>query len=128
MLDVQKIYENLTDEEREEMKKLLLSDVEETKEDEIAEEPEYANAEVKEVTAQQEEEAPVVEEEAETPAAEAQSTESTEESTESTFEEKQAYLIKFGYDPTNVKYMNSDILDQAYASATKIRGAEAGDN
>ena len=36
-------------------------------------------------------------------------------------------LFKFGYDPTNVKYMNTDILDQAYNSATKIRAAEAGE-
>ena len=45
-----------------------------------------------------------------------------------TYEDKQTYLVKFGYDPTNVKYMNSDILDQAYASALRIRQAQGIDN
>ena len=45
---------------------------------------------------------------------------------ELTVSEKQDYLVGFGYDPTNVKYMNTEILDQAYSSALKIRDAEAG--
>ena len=47
-------------------------------------------------------------------------------SKELTVSEKQDYLVGFGYDPTNVKYMNTEILDQAYSSALKIRDAEAG--
>lgn len=136
MLDVKKIYENLTDDEKEELRKLLLSDVEE-KNDEISEEPkqdeqEFANAEVLEVKAEDVKEEVVVEDEqvavappeensfdANPPAQDAPG--------ETTVAEKQDYLVKFGYDPTNVKYMNTDILDQAYDSATKIRAAEAGE-
>lgn len=40
------------------------------------------------------------------------------------YTDKQDYLIRFGYDPTNVKYMNNDILNQAYASAKNIEAAQ----
>ena len=53
-------------------------------------------------------------------------TQTPEGETDLTVSEKQEFLVKFGYDPTNVKYMNTDILDQAYGSALKIRDAEAG--
>ena len=48
------------------------------------------------------------------------------ENADLTVSEKQEFLVKFGYDPTNVKYMNADILDQAMSNAQKIRDAEAG--
>jgi DNA-binding transcriptional regulator/RsmH inhibitor MraZ len=40
------------------------------------------------------------------------------------FAEKQEALIKFGYDPTNVRYMNGDILEQAYESMINILNAQ----
>lgn len=48
----------------------------------------------------------------------------SEETDEISFVDKQDYLIRFGYDPTNVKYMNTDILNQAYASAKNIEAAQ----
>ena len=46
--------------------------------------------------------------------------EETVETDEISYTDKQDYLIRFGYDPTNVKYMNTDILNQAYTSAKNI--------
>ncbi len=48
----------------------------------------------------------------------------SEETDELSFTDKQDYLIRFGYDPTNVKYMNTDILNQAYTSAKNIEAAQ----
>ena len=50
--------------------------------------------------------------------------EETVETDEMSYTDKQDYLIRFGYDPTNVKYMNTDILNQAYASAKNIEAAQ----
>ena len=50
--------------------------------------------------------------------------EETVETGEISYTDKQDYLIRFGYDPTNVKYMNTDILNQAYASAKNIEAAQ----
>ena len=50
--------------------------------------------------------------------------EETVETDEISYTDKQDYLIRFGYDPTNVKYMNTDILNQAYASAKNIEDAQ----
>ena len=121
MLNIKSLFETLSDQEKEELKQLLLADTEvqdeEITEDKVEEEePEFANAEVTEVSNEDVEE--IQEEEAET--------EKTEESTELSFEEKQDYLVKFGYDETNVKYMNTDILNQAYQSAMNIKAAQEG--
>ena len=51
--------------------------------------------------------------------------EETVETDELSFVDKQDYLIRFGYDPTNVKYMNTDILNQAYTSAKNIEAAQS---
>jgi len=40
------------------------------------------------------------------------------------FAEKQDALIKFGYDPINVRYMNCEILEQAYESMINILKAQ----
>ena len=48
----------------------------------------------------------------------------SEETDELSFTDKQDYLIRFGYDPTNVKYMNPDILNQASTSAKNIEAAQ----
>ena len=48
----------------------------------------------------------------------------SEETDELSFTDKQDYLIRFGYDPTNVKYMNTDILNQAYTSAKNVEAAQ----
>ena len=121
MLNIKSLFETLSDQEKEELKQLLLADTEvqdeEITEDKVEEEePEFANAEVTEVSNEDVEE--IQEEETET--------EKTEESTELSFEEKQDYLVKFGYDETNVKYMNTDILNQAYQSAMNIKAAQEG--
>lgn len=121
MLNIKSLFETLSDQEKEELKQLLLADTEvqdeEIAEDKVEEEqPEFANAEVTEVSNEDVEE--IQEEETET--------EKTEESTELSFEEKQDYLVKFGYDETNVKYMNTDILNQAYQSAMNIKAAQEG--
>ena len=50
--------------------------------------------------------------------------EETVETGEISYTDKQDYLIRFGYDPTNVKYMNTDILNQAYTSAKNIEAAQ----
>ena len=50
--------------------------------------------------------------------------EETVETDEISYTDKQDYLIRFGYDPTNVKYKNTDILNQAYASAKNIEAAQ----
>ncbi len=129
MLNVKELFESLSDAEKEELKKLLLHhtddvDVQSSKEDT------FANAEIidplqqnEEVTVGDQLDQIVNEAEAE---AEAEEPESVPETTEIGVSEKQEFLVKFGYDPTNVKYMNTDILDQAYGSALKIRDAEAG--
>ena len=114
MLNIKSLFETLSDQEKEELKQLLLADTE--VEDKEEEQPEFANAEVTEVSNEDVEE--IQEEETET--------EKTEESTELSFEEKQDYLVKFGYDETNVKYMNTDILNQAYQSAMNIKAAQEG--
>lgn len=121
MLNIKSLFETLSDQEKEELRQLLLADTEvqdeEIAEDKVEEEqPEFANAEVTEVSNEDVEE--IQEEETET--------EKTEESTELSFEEKQDYLVKFGYDETNVKYMNTDILNQAYQSAMNIKAAQEG--
>ena len=119
MLNIKSLFETLSDQEKEELRQLLLADTEvqdeEITEDKVEEEqPEFANAEVTEVSNEDVEE--IQEEE----------TEKTEESTELSFEDKQDYLVKFGYDETNVKYMNTDILNQAYQSAMNIKAAQEG--
>lgn len=121
MLNIKSLFETLSDQEKEELKQLLLADTEvqdeEIAEDKVEEEqPEFANAEVTEVSNEDVEE--IQEEETET--------EKTEESTELSFEEKQDYLVRFGYDETNVKYMNTEILNQAYQSALNIKAAQEG--
>ena len=121
MLNIKSLFETLSEQEKEELRQLLLADTEvqdeEIAEDKVEEEqPEFANAEVTEVSNEDVEE--IQEEETET--------EKTEESTELSFEEKQDYLVKFGYDETNVKYMNTDILNQAYQSAMNIKAAQEG--
>ena len=50
--------------------------------------------------------------------------EETDETDEMSYTDTQDYLIRFGYDPTNVKYMNTDILNQAYASAKNIEAVQ----
>lgn len=121
MLNIKSLFETLSDQEKEELRQLLLADTEvqdeEIAEDKVEEEqPEFANAEVTEVSNEDVEE--IQEEETET--------EKTEESTELSFEEKQDYLVRFGYDETNVKYMNTEILNQAYQSALNIKAAQEG--
>ncbi len=119
MLNIKSLFETLSDQEKEELRQLLLADTEvqdeEIAEDKVEEEqPEFANAEVTEVSNEDVEE--IQEEE----------TEKTEESAELSFEEKQDYLVRFGYDETNVKYMNTEILNQAYQSALNIKAAQEG--
>lgn len=121
MLNIKSLFETLSDQEKEELKQLLLADTEvqdeEIAEDKVEEEqPEFANAEVTEVSNEDVEE--IQEEET--------GTEQTEESAELSFEEKQDYLVRFGYDETNVKYMNTEILNQAYQSALNIKAAQEG--
>lgn len=119
MLNIKSLFETLSEQEKEELRQLLLADTEvqdeEIAEDKVEEEqPEFANAEVTEVSNEDVEE--IQEEE----------TEKTEESAELSFEEKQDYLVRFGYDETNVKYMNTEILNQAYQSALNIKAAQEG--
>ena len=125
MLNVKELFESLSDAEKEELKKLLLHhtddvDVQSSKEDT------FANAEIIDPLQQNEEVTigdqldQIVNE------AEAEELESVPETAELGVSEKQEFLVKFGYDPTNVKYMNTDILDQAYGSALRIKDAEAG--
>ena len=115
MLDVKELFENLSDQEKEELKKLLLHHTDDVKEQSPKEDT-YANIAIIDPLQQNEEVDP-------------QASEVNEPKTEEedlTVSEKQEFLVKFGYDPTNVKYMNTDILGQAYDSACKIRDAEAG--
>ena len=121
MLNIKSLFETLSEQEKEELRQLLLADTEvqdeEIAEDKVEEEqPEFANAEVTEVSNEDVEE--IQEEET--------GTEQTEESAELSFEEKQDYLVRFGYDETNVKYMNTEILNQAYQSALNIKAAQEG--
>ena len=115
MLNVKELFENLSDQEKEELKKLLLHHTDDVKEQSPKEDT-YANIAIIDPLQQNEEVEP-------------QASEVNEPKTEEedlTVSEKQEFLVKFGYDPTNVKYMNTDILGQAYDSACKIRDAEAG--
>ena len=115
MLNVKELFENLSDQEKEELKKLLLHHTDDVKEQSPKEDT-YANIAIIDPLQQNEEietqESEVKEPEAGDP--------------DLTVSEKQDFLVKFGYDPTNVKYMNTDILGQAYDSALRIRDAEAG--
>ena len=114
MLNVKDLFESLSDQEKEELRKLLLHHTDDVKYD-YPKEDTFANVEIIDPLQQKEEvetQAPEVKE--------------PEEETELTVSEKQEWLVKFGYDPTNVKYMNADILDQAMSNAQKIRDAEAG--
>ena len=115
MLNVKELFENLSDQEKEELKKLLLHHTDDVKEQSPKEDT-YANIAIIDPLQQNEEVDP-------------QASEVNEPKTEEedlTVSEKQEFLVKFGYDPTNVKYMNTDILGQAYDGALKIRDAEAG--
>ena len=128
MLNVKELFESLSDAEKEELKKLLLHHTDDVKV-QSSKEDTFANVEIVDPLQQNEEvtigdqlDQIVNESEAE---AEVE-TQTPEGETDLTVSEKQEFLVKFGYDPTNVKYMNTDILDQAYGSALKIRDAEAG--
>ena len=119
MLNVKELFENLSDQEKEELRKLLLHHTDDVKEQSPKEDT-YANIAIIDPLQQKEEvetQAPKVEEPKHNyePASE-----------DLTVSEKQDFLVQFGYDPTNVKYMNTDILGQAYDSALRIRDAEAG--
>ena len=124
MLNVKELLESLSDKEKEELRKLLLSHADSTVEE--APKDTFANIEIIDPLQRNEEVTigdqldQIVNE------AEAEELESVPETAELGVSEKQEFLVKFGYDPTNVKYMNTDILDQAYGSALKIRDAEAG--
>ena len=126
MLNVKELFESLSDAEKEELKKLLLHHTDDVKVQNPKEDT-FANVEIVDPLQQNEEvtigdhlDQIVNEAEAEV------ETQTPEGETDLTVSEKQEFLVKFGYDPTNVKYMNTDILDQAYGSALKIRDAEAG--
>ena len=128
MLNVKELLESLSDKEKEELRKLLLSHADSTVEE--APKDTFANIEIidplqrnEEVTIGDQLDQIVNEAEAE---AQTPEVKEPEGETELTVSEKQEFLVKFGYDPTNVKYMNTDILDQAYTSSLKIRDAEAG--
>ena len=127
MLNVKELFESLSDAEKEELKKLLLHDTDDVKVQNPKEDT-FANVEIVDPLQQNEEvtigdqlDQIVNEAEEETP-----EVKEPEGEKELTVSEKQDYLVGFGYDPTNVKYMNTEILDQAYSSALKIRDAEAG--
>jgi len=119
MLNVKELFENLSDQEKEELRNLLLHHTDDVKV-ESPKEDTYANIAIIDPLQQNEEvepQAPEVEE----PKANYEPA-----SEDLTVSEKQEFLVKFGYDPTNVKYMNTDILGQAYDSALRIKDAEAG--
>ena len=128
MLNVKELFESLSDAEKEELKKLLLHHTDDVKV-QSSKEDTFANVEIVDPLQQNEEvtigdQLDQIVNEAE---AEAEvETQTPEGETDLTVSEKQEFLVKFGYDPTNVKYMNTDILDQAYGSALKIIDAEAG--
>jgi predicted Holliday junction resolvase-like endonuclease len=115
MLNVKELFENLSDQEKEELRKLLLHHTDDVKEVSPKEDT-YANIAIIDPLQQKEE--------VETQAPEVK--ESEAEVADLTVSEKQDFLVQFGYDPTNVKYMNTDILGQAYDSALRIKDAEAG--
>ena len=115
MLNVKELFENLSDQEKEELRKLLLHHTDDVKEQSPKEDT-YANIAIIDPL-QQNEEVETQEPEVKEPEA---------EDPDLTVSEKQDFLVKFGYDPTNVKYMNADILDQAVSSAIRIKDAEAG--
>jgi len=115
MLNVKELFENLSDQEKEELRKLLLHHTDDVKEVSPKEDT-FANIAIIDPLQQKEE--------VETQAPEVK--ESEAEVADLTVSEKQEYLVQFGYDPTNVKYMNTDILSQAYDSALRIKDAEAG--
>jgi hypothetical protein len=176
MLNVKELFENLSDQEKEELRNLLLHHTDDVK-DESPKEDTYANIAIIDPLQQKEEVEPVNElspdlkvraymatgnkamkakegspqrikataqrekiykgisktgperakeknEEVETQAPEVKEPEAKD--ADLTVSEKQEFLVKFGYDPTNVKYMNTDILGQAYDSAMRIKDAEAG--
>ena len=127
MLNVKELFESLSDAEKEELKNLLLHHTDDVKVQSPKEDT-FANVEIVDPLQQNEEvtigdqlDQIVNEAEEETP-----EVKEPEGEKELTVSEKQDYLVGFGYDPTNVKYMNTEILDQAYSSALKIRDAEAG--
>ena len=120
MLNVKELFENLSDQEKEELKKLLLHHTDDVKV-ESPKEDTFANIAIIDPL-QQNEEVEAQEPEVKEPEVK----ESEVEVADLTVSEKQEFLVKFGYDPTNVKYMNTDILGQAYDSALRIRDAEAG--
>ena len=128
MLNVKELFESLSDAEKEELKKLLLHHTDDVKVQNPKEDT-FANVEIVDPLQQNEEvtigdQLDQIVNEAE---AEAEvETQTPEGETDLTVSEKQEFLVKFGYDPTNVKYINTDILDQAYGSALKIRDADAG--
>ena len=127
MLNVKELFENLSDQEKEELRKLLLHHTDDVKEQSPKEDT-YANIAIidplqkEEVTIGDQLDQIVNEAEAE----DLEVKEPEAENADLTVSEKQEFLVKFGYDPTNVKYMNADILDQAMSNAQKIRDAEAG--
>ena len=115
MLNVKELFENLSDQEKEELKNLLLHHTDDVKEVSPKEDT-FANIAIIDPLQQNEE--------VETQAPEVKEPEAKD--ADLTVSEKQEFLVKFGYDPTNVKYMNTDILGQAYDSAMRIKDAEAG--
>jgi hypothetical protein len=127
MLNVKELFENLSDQEKEELRKLLLHHTDDVKEQSPKEDT-FANVAIidplqkEEVTIGDQLDQIVNEAEAE----DLEVKEPEAENADLTVSEKQEFLVKFGYDPTNVKYMNADILDQAMSNAQKIRDAEAG--
>ena len=127
MLNVKELFENLSDQEKEELRKLLLHHTDDVKEQSPKEDT-FANVAIidplqkEEVTIGDQLDQIVNEAEAE----ELEVKEPEAGDPDLTVSEKQDFLVKFGYDPTNVKYMNTDILGQAYDSALRIRDAEAG--
>jgi len=130
MLNVKELFESLSDAEKEELKKLLLHHTDDVKV-QSSKEDTFANVEIVDPLQQNEEvtigdQLDQIVNEAEAEAEAEVETQTPEGETDLTVSEKQEFLVKFGYDPTNVKYMNTDILDQAYGSALKIRDAEAG--
>ena len=129
MLNVKELFENLSDQEKEELRKLLLHHTDDVKEQSPKEDT-FANVAIIDPLQQNEE--VTIGDQLDQIVNEAEAEEETPEvkepegETELTVSEKQDFLVKFGYDPTNVKYMNTDILGQAYDSALRIRDAEAG--
>ena len=121
MLNVKELLESLSDKEKEELRKLLLSHADSTVEE--APKDTFANIEI--IDPLQRNEEVTIGDQLDQIVNEAEA-EDEEAKQDLTVSEKQEFLVKFGYDPTNVKYMNTDILDQAYGSALKIRDAEAG--